>query len=210
MSNRENESEFDTYIATTFPSAQLGTHPIDFGEIHLRFELGGELSNGTDERIAQATDRAVDLFLACNSADDDLILIITDWDSSGDEMLPTEPPEYLDSLLASFDSGRRFTKMVATGNGSYPQTLFPTSLGNIDHRNILRGIAHLEQGRAPRINASIYFLNRTRNLVFYMYDDRGCMIYADSRATIQSLYEQRNDWLVDFHRDYFDAIFGAA
>jgi hypothetical protein len=209
MSKRNNGSEFDRYIATTFPHAQLWTDPIDFGDIHLRFELGGDHSNGTDERITQATDRAAELFLACNSADDDLVLIITDWDSPGDQMLSTESQKYLYSLLSGFHNSHRVAKMVATPTGSYPQVLFPTSLGKIDYRNILRGIAHLEQGRVPRIHASIYFLNQTRNLVFWMYDDRGCVIYADSRATIQSLYERRNDWLVDYHRNHFNAIFGA-
>ncbi len=208
MTNHKFESEFDRYIATTFPCAQLATHPIDFGDIHLRFELGGGHANGTDERIRQATDRAVDLFLARNDVDDDLVLIIKDWDSSGKEILPTEPPLYLDSMLASFDRGLAVTEIAAVDDGSCKQMLFSTSLENIDYRNILRGIAHLEQGREPRINASIYFVNRTRNLVFYMYDDRGCMVYAASRATIQSLYDERNDWLVDFHRSHFDAIFG--
>lgn len=209
LPHQENGSEFDGYLATTFPHAQLGTHPIDFGDIHLRFELGGEHPNGTEERIMQATERATDLFLACNSADDELVLIITDWDSSGHEWLPTEPPNYLESLLSGFHNGSRVTKWMATEKGSYPQWLFRTTTREVDHRNLLRGIAHLEQGRVPRINASIYFLNRTRNLVFHMYDDRGCIIYAGSRATIQSLYEQRNDWLVERHRDHFDAIFGA-
>ena len=138
-----------------------------------------------------------------------MVVIINDFDVSGREVLPTEPPDYLNSLLPGLESDA-CVQMIDTEGAedecSYRQLLFRTTVQRVDYHNILRGIAHLEQGRTPRINASVYFVNERNNTVFYMYDDRGCLIYSNRPESLKKLYFKHNDWLVDFHWSHFDAI----
>ena len=51
----------------------------------------------------------------------------------------------------------------------------------IPYREILKGISHYEQGREPSISQNVYFINIDKDIVFHMYDDRGCIIYSNSR-----------------------------
>jgi hypothetical protein len=197
-------------IATTFPDADLDRHPIDFGDAHLRFELGGDHSNGSDERISQATQRAVALFRHVFSVADPLILIINDWDWAGREMWPSEPAGHLLSLIGGQPGGQQFEEIVGPAAGSsYHRLITPALVRDLDYRRIFEGITNREQGRLPRINESVYFVSAARGLVFHMYDDRGCLIYADAPEKLQSLYAERQAWLVDFHRARFDAMFGS-
>lgn len=40
-----------------------------------------------------------------------------------------------------------------------------------------------------------------------MYDDRGCIIHASSKDQLRPLYFKYNDWIVNYHREYFDNLF---
>ena len=208
MSVPFDQSAFRSYITTTFPDAELNSHPIEFGPVHLRFELGDEQPNGSDKRIAQSTERAVALFQEVFSEDDHLVLIIKDWDSSGREMWPSQPPRHLFSLVRDFDNRPSSVEIVRKEKDySYFQLFVPAVIRDLDYYNILKGITHREQGRVPRINESVYFVSTERSIVFYMYDDRGCVVYSDISNKLQSLYRKRNDWLVNCYRGLFDQIF---
>jgi hypothetical protein len=203
---------FRSYIAAAFPVAVLDRHPIDFGTVHLRFELGYGHPNGSDERIIQATQRATRLFREMFSEDDSLILIIKDFDSSGKEICPSNPPGHLYTLIRGFGDRRASVEIVqvpdVSEDYSYRQLLVPASVRELDCYKIFQGITHREQGRLPRINEAVYFVNTDRDIVFHMYDDRGCLLYADRPDKLQRLYRERSDWLVDYHRGHFGAVFG--
>ena len=67
---------------------------------------------------------------------------------------------------------------------------------DVESRLIIHGITNAEQGRWPRINESLYFVNIDQGIVFYLYDDRGCLIYFTSEVSQHELSELRTDWLV--------------
>ena len=54
--------ELQSYFDRVYPFSQIDTEHTVGGQIHIRFELGGEIENGTIERVKQATERAVTLF----------------------------------------------------------------------------------------------------------------------------------------------------
>ena len=57
----------------------------------------------------------------------------------------------------------------------------------INVRNILNGIANSEMGFEPFVDQRIYFLNPKTNIMFHMYDDRGCLVWSDVPDKIRSL-----------------------
>ncbi len=210
MSSPIDPTVFRKYMAATFPCVRLDSYPIGFGDVYLRFELGGDHPSGSDERITQAMERSVSLFQECNGVDDDMVLIIKDWGVSGEEALLSEPSGYLYSLIRGFHKKEAFVEIIDGDEycDSYRQFLYATTFRDLDYSGILKGITHLEQGRTPRINEVVYFINKANNTVFYMYDDRGCLVYSDVPDKLHRLYSQRNDWLVDYDRAHFDAVFG--
>jgi hypothetical protein len=199
MLTHRDPSALRAGITAAFPGADLNTHPIDFGPTHLRFELGDKHPNGTDERIVQATERAAVIFAATFLEDELLTLVIKNWDWSGREICPSTPGHL--ATLISCPVADQFAQVITERRSDgedycYEQILLPALVRDLDCRSILRGIAHLEQGREPRINESIYFVSTRRAMVFYMYDDRGCLVFADHPEKLRPLYLTRRSWLV--------------
>ena len=201
---------FRAYLASAFPSADPDDHPIDFGPVHLRFELGAPHPNGSDERIAQATERATTIFGDLFLQDEQLTLIIKNWDWTGRELFPGTPG-YLASLIHC-PASDRFVEVITQRRSdgeeySHEQIVLSVFVQDLDCRSIFRGKAHLEQGREPRINESVYFVSSARSLAFYMYDDRGCLVFADRADKLRPLYLNRRSWLVDPDSRDWDQLF---
>ena len=53
----------------------------------------------------------------------------------------------------------------------------------------------------------IYFVNLTKKIIFHLYDDRGCDILAADKEDIRYLYEEFNEWILDFDRKRMDLLF---
>lgn len=53
----------------------------------------------------------------------------------------------------------------------------------------------------------IFFVNTTRNTIFYLYDSRGLDIVSNTTAPLQELYINYNHWILDYDRESIDSIF---
>lgn len=40
----------------------------------------------------------------------------------------------------------------------------------------------------------VFFINRSKQLIYYVYDDRGCEVIAADRESIRPLYERFREW----------------
>jgi len=47
----------------------------------------------------------------------------------------------------------------------------------------------------------VFFVNRTKNIVFYTYDDRGCEVIAQNTEAIRSLYDTYRNWVNGAYRE---------
>jgi len=81
----------------------------------------------------------------------------------------------------------------------------------IDYKSILQAKAndyyHL---RRPRTCDRVYFVNRTRNLILHMYDDRGLDIMGARRSDIQLIYDAHRSWILDYDRARIERVFEQA
>jgi len=59
----------------------------------------------------------------------------------------------------------------------------------------------------PRNGIDIYFVNVTRKMIYHLYDDRGCDVIASNKEDLRSLYEDLNDWILDYDREQIDKLF---
>ncbi|MDD1516037.1 DUF3885 domain-containing protein [Priestia megaterium] len=53
----------------------------------------------------------------------------------------------------------------------------------------------------------IYFINLSKKMIFHLYDDRGCDVLASSKESIRFLYEEYNNWILDYDREEIDLLF---
>lgn len=195
-----------------------GNFPGFWSDINIRFELGAPYPNGSDERINQVNRRVVTIFEEIFNSDDEIVLYIKDWENEKDIMFGNTTPDYIYELLKDKEINEvKLFEMEEDEDekGNKIQTkleyLVRYTGGNIStfpYPKILEGIAQYEQGREPSIGQSVYFISKEKNIVFHMYDDRGCIVYAKSKDSIRKLYQEYNEWIVDYWREYFDSLFG--
>lgn len=187
-----------------------------FGVIYI-LDLGEPYRNGSIRRIKQVNKRVTTIFEQVFKENDDIVLYIKDWGNKEDIMFGNTTPYYIYELL----NGKVFEEDTLfeldededdEGNSiqikrEYQVKLLSGSISSFPYKKILEGICHYEQGEEPSIGQSVYFINRDKNIVFHMYDDRGCIIYARSKDDLKKLYIEYNHWIVDYWREYFDRLF---
>ncbi|WP_025028529.1 DUF3885 domain-containing protein [Caldalkalibacillus mannanilyticus] len=200
-----------TYIVAKCPNLSL--------DAHLRFELGEPYENGTEERIQQVVKRVCRLFEEVFNPNDYVYIYIKDWETE-DIMFGNTTPDYIYELLREhileeetlyeLDEDYDESGEVVEIKKEYKVKISYAMVNSIPYKEILEGIGNYEQGREPSISQSVFFICPSKDIIFHMYDDRGCTIDSDHSDKLDFLYHKYNDWLVDYWREYFDSIFKKA
>jgi hypothetical protein len=210
------KAKLQRYLQKTFgirPPCILNNlnYPYSIGaQFHVRFELGGELANGTKERVEQATRRAVALFEETFANEEEAIWVLA-YSYLG-ESLFGEDRGFLQQQFSGAQYAGFYKKLKTVYNASENKSKAKIIIGNIKVRSlkykaILNAIANTEMGFKPRLNETVFFIGTRTNRIFYMYDDRGCLVESNAVNDIRELYLKRNEWIVDYHRPEIDKQF---
>lgn len=218
--------EFKNYINSHFELSDLSPNESSIAsKYHLRFELGDNLENGTLTRVKQSTERAIKIFHEFFKQTDEIWVFIKSWEScsQAEEFYPSTEG-YLENQFINFNSIKIIQNQekveefdeIENKNGVlemtdlsilHKQKVFKTKVSQINYTNIFQGIANSEMGFSPSISEYIYFVNPRNNTVFYMYDDRGCLLFSYLPETLKNTYLKYNEWLVNYHRKDFDKMY---
>ncbi|MCM3758514.1 DUF3885 domain-containing protein [Sporosarcina aquimarina] len=86
--------------------------------------------------------------------------------------------------------------------------------GDIRYQQLLQAICYEDFAHPstilknnPSSGVEVYFINVTGNLIYHLYDDRGCDILAADKHDLRFLYETYNDWILDYDRNVIDETF---
>jgi len=199
------------YIEDKFPNLR--------SEIYLRMELGAPHKNGTTERINQVVTRATTLLEGVMNPEDFIYVYMKDWDINEDIMFGNTTPEYVYDLLSKhsmeeetlFDLEEDYddiTGKTVEIKSEYKVKIVYAQLKSIAYKDILKGIGNYEQGREPSIGQSVYFISTEKDIIFHMYDDRGCDIFSINKDTLLPLYHKYSKWILDYNRVEIDRAFG--
>ncbi|ACT03191.1 DUF3885 domain-containing protein [Paenibacillus sp. JDR-2] len=191
--------------------------PEYWSDINIRFELGEPFRNGSKRRIVQVNKRVNTVFEDLFKPTDFIYVLIKDWGPYEDPMFGNTTPDYLYDLLQErsmeedtlfeIDEDEDEDGNTIEVKNQYQFKVLSGLVSSIPYKKILEGISHYEQGREPSIGQKVYFLSREKDILFHMYDDRGCIAHAISIGSLKTLYLKHNDWIVDYWREYFDDIF---
>lgn len=190
--------EIKNFIKEFFSDSNLDEfYPIYPNKIHLRFELGGNYKNGSKKRINQAFDRVSFLFNEIfPDLNEEIWVLINEYRET---KLIISSQKYLYTL---FDKSVKFkSKLSETGDPDekikFIQRFSKLFIKNVDYEKILKGIINSEQGKKPSIGETIIFISPNRKLVFFLYDDRGCVIYANESVQLKNLLMEKKSWVID-------------
>jgi hypothetical protein len=183
------------YIKKNFPDFR--------SDNNIRFELGEPFDNGTDARISQAVFRAVTLFEKVFNQDDVIHIYIKDWEHTTDDYTYELLDRYKldETIMYEHDENADDAGNTIRIASPYKVRVFSCVPSTLPYKEILLGIANSEQGREPSVRQQVYFVSMRKDILFNMYDDRGCMIFAKDREKLQSLYKDFGKWLVDDQRE---------
>lgn len=53
----------------------------------------------------------------------------------------------------------------------------------------------------------VFFINTSRDIIFFIYDDRGCEVISSNIETIRPLYEKYKNWMDENYREEIDKRF---
>jgi hypothetical protein len=206
------------YLNETFPELKVDSI---HGKYYIRFELGGDLRNGTIERVNQAIKRASEIYNQ-TIGEGNVIILIEDYQTSIFDR-ENKNKKYLFSIV----NEKQFKRF----RGPFGQTYYEDDkygnrvekvsedklecdllIGNsyLDKEQtvlIIEGISNLEMGFEPCIPQDLYFFSVEKQIGFRVYDDRGCDIWANDKEQLRPIYHKLNKWILDYDRPEIDKIF---
>jgi hypothetical protein len=180
---------------------------------NLRFELGDPFENGTNERVNQATNRATELFENFISSDLNIYLIIYDF---SDEMFAITPNHIYELMNSNTSEIDQFEETLATRyfeNETIIErvkgkiTLYRTKRNKIKYREIFKGIANTEMGFTPTIHQLVYIFEPESKKWFWMYDDRGCLLFSNEILDLKQILKKFDHWIVESQRQEMEKQF---
>ncbi len=63
-------------------------------------------------------------------------------------------------------------------------------------------------GRKKEISyPDVFLVNVSKDIIMFIYDDRGCEVIAKNKETIRNLYEKYKEWIPDYERESIDTLF---
>ncbi|NIA58500.1 DUF3885 domain-containing protein [Bacillus pacificus] len=87
--------------------------------------------------------------------------------------------------------------------------------GDIKYKRLIQTANHEDlPGLYPRLGRKkeisypdVFLINATKDIIMFMYDDRGSKVIAKNKETIRNLYEKYKEWIPDYKRESIDKLF---
>lgn len=62
-------------------------------------------------------------------------------------------------------------------------------------------------GRADISYPDVFLINATKDIIMFIYDDRGCEVIAKNKESIRHLYNKYEKWIPDYELDHIATLF---
>jgi hypothetical protein len=214
--NNMLKEELQLYLNRVYPFAHVEQEHTLGGQVHIRFELGGDEANGSVARVNQAVERGLTIFNdTFPEPTQELFILIYEYDDIFRHFNAYLHQQFLPFGFEHFYKETiTFTDEYAAPDGHkiLEETEVRIMIGKllVKHlrmHQILRGIANAEMGFSPKIGQKIFFFDPKTDRAFHMYDDRGCYVWSDQAEKIREIYIKRNHWIVAYHRPEIEGYF---
>ena len=86
-------------------------------------------------------------------------------------------------------------------------TIYKADKNDIPYSEIFNGIANTEMGFEPKIHQLVYFFQPSSKKWFWMYDDRGCLMFSDDVSDLKENLNKFDGWIVEAQRSEMEKQF---
>jgi len=204
-------NEFKEYLTDSFKDQQI-CKPLFFnGKFGLRFDLQVGETN-TNEYFEEVVRRAALLFEAAFDPSGTVYLMLRDYKWRRRKIrFSNYCFKQISDLTKTEVSWSKIRNLYGNEGDIFNVAVLKLKAQRINYRNILTAIANTDfSPRNPRFkfmgSVEIYFINRTQNLIFHMYDDRGLDIIATDIESLKPIYTKFNNWILSANREQIDEM----
>jgi hypothetical protein len=186
--------------------------------VGIRFELGVPYRNVKDPIYFETVNkRAETLFESVFSENDEFYLVRMTYEpqppyeiiNPGVNVFATYVDTEIAKQVVCFEEKPDYDEETNQLSGYSKSYSLLCSLKHLDYKGILKAIGYADfPSMGSYISDGIYFIHTNKNIVFYMYDDRGLDIVAVRTEELMKLYEEFNEWILDYDREKIDQTFG--
>ncbi|MFB5759847.1 DUF3885 domain-containing protein [Paenibacillus medicaginis] len=208
----------DDLLLNNFGGIELKSPLFYNAPVGIRFEMGGDI-DVSEKRIQQVKQRAVTLFNAVNQDNDSIyfVLFMDSWDEHQVVDFENDVLKVFENFIDGIDLKQIFKKEQEyrykdTGEDDDTVTIrycAKLKVRNLNIDNLIWAIANRTiEIEVSSIVGDIFLVNETKKIIFYLYDDRGLDIVVENKKILKPIYEQYNDWILDYDREKIKMIFG--
>lgn len=192
-------ASLDRYLNEKFPGLNLESPLFYNADVGIRFEIGDPDPLVSDEKYReQVLYRSTRLFKNAHSDSDELFIVL--FLSFQRKTIPYK--------LKVFNNGVKNKKTLKTLSCNSIVLSDEEDDGRVSYRYVLGCKASdIKPAMFLFSDYRIFFVNITRDTIFYYYDSRGLDIVSNSKGPLQDLYFNYNHWILDYDRASIDSIF---
>lgn len=207
------------YMSEKYPNLKLRPPLFYNWNIGIRFELGNPEENNKEEYMERVYERALTLFKSLHSLNDEIMVVANVHHAGEENILNRRKLKVFSHYVKSKDFLFRLKHKVIpyVFEDVYEIYDFEThrytlscKVSDLKYFNLIKAICNHDMDIKPKIYHDVFFINRNKDTVFHIYDDRGCDVIATDKETIRSLYGGYNDWILDYDRHSIDKLFDNA
>jgi hypothetical protein len=188
----------------------------------LRFEIGPldkEIWNEdsktlNDEYFNLALERAIGIFNASFSPSDEVAIV---YQIGSDGRKKIKKRSFIFKQVKTLDEA---TIEYTDHRDIYPEnldykrecwkrvTISGITTEDINTEQLLKAAINTDfLTRFPQMNGECYLINKTKQIILNLYDDRGMDVVSTTKEALESLYNTHNDRILNYDRERIDKVF---
>lgn len=204
------------YISEHFGNMSLESPLFYNAQVGLRFELGVPY-RGVENTpyFTNVLLRSSMIFREIFDTDEQIIIVVKSFRSiepytcinKGEEVFPKYIKDKgLIKEVNSIELEKHYEDNGDLSGITYQHILL-CNMDCIDYIGILKAKAHQDFAIKPYISDAVFFINQHKHIIFYMYDDRGMDLIAESKEALLPIYQKYNSWILAYDKKQIDNVF---
>lgn len=184
----------------------------------IRFEISMPGVEHEDKNnLQQIKERSFRIFDTVFNNGDEMLLISDIYCEKNERFLQKRPTKVYQKYVKRKEVRQKLEHQVFSDGDENMVThrfLLPCKKSDIRYKPLLFAISYEDFPHPSQIlkgryrpGIDIYFVNITRRMIYHLYDDRGCDVIASNKEDLRLLYDEFNDWILDYDREQIDLLF---
>jgi hypothetical protein len=204
------------YMSEKFPNLIIRPPLFYNWDTGIRFELGNPDDNDEVSYMKTVYHRSLSIFKSLHSFDDEIVIVANVHHAGEQHLLKRRKLKIFNHYIKSKNVLYRLQHKVIpyVFEDVYDIYDFEThrytlqcNVSDVKYINMIKAICNNDVDIKPIIYHDVFFINKTKNTIFHIYDDRGCDVLSSDKESIGHLYEKYNDCFLDYDRSAIDKTF---